>query len=59
MEFFLWILILVFEFAAVVDALRGRLPIERKILWSLLIFFLPLIGMIFYFLLGREERAAA
>lgn len=57
MEFVLWILILVFEFAAVVDALRGPLPIGRKILWSLLIFFLPLLGMILYFLLGRDAQA--
>ena len=59
MEFVLWILIMVFEFAAVVDALRGPLPIVRKILWSLLIIFLPLLGMILYFLLGREVRATA
>lgn len=57
MEFVLWILILVFEFAAIGDALRGALPIQRKILWSLLIVFLPFLGMIIYFLLGREERA--
>ena len=59
MEFVLWILIMVFEFAAVVDAIRGPLPVMRKILWSLLIVFLPLLGMILYFLLGRETRVTA
>ena len=59
MEFALWMLILVFDVAAVVDALRGNSPVERKILWSLLIFVLPLVGMIFYFLLGREQRTVA
>ena len=58
MEFVLWILILVFEFAAVVDVLRGPQPVGRKVLWILLIFFLPFLGMIIYFLLGREGRTA-
>lgn len=59
MEFLLAILILVFDVAAIVDAIRGRLAIEKKILWILLILFLPVLGMILYFLLGRPEKAVA
>lgn len=59
MEFILGILIVVFDVAAVVDAIRGKLSIAKKVLWILLIFFLPVLGMILYFLLGRGEKVAA
>ena len=59
MEFVLGILIVVFDVAAVIDAIRSKLSIAKKVLWILLIFFLPVLGMILYFLLGRGEKVAA
>ncbi len=59
MEFIFGILIVIFDVAAIVDAIRSSIAIEKKILWILLILFLPVLGMILYFLLGRPEKANA
>jgi len=59
MEFILWILVVIFNVAAMMDAIRGPLSRVRKILWILLIFFLPLVGVILYFLLGRTGQNMA
>jgi len=59
MEFIFGILILIFDVAAIVDAIRSKISIEKKILWILLILFLPVLGMILYFLLGRSEKVNA
>ena len=59
MEFVLWILIVIFNVAAMMDVIRGPLSNMRKILWILLIFFLPLVGVILYFLMGRAEKHIA
>ena len=59
MEFLFGILIVIFDVAAIVDAIRSSIAIEKKILWILLILFLPVLGMILYFLLGRPEKMKA
>ena len=51
MEFLMSLLVLFFDLAAILDAIRGPLSTEKKILWVLLIIFLPVLGMILYFLL--------
>lgn len=48
-----------FDIIAIVDALRGKLSIEKKVLWIVLIIFVPVVGMLLYFLLGRPEQQTA
>lgn len=38
---------------AIIDILGGNKPAATKILWILVVFLLPLIGLILYVLLGR------
>ena len=56
MEFLIGIIVLVLDVVAIVDALRGSLPAEKKILWVVLIVFLPVLGLILYYLLGKTAK---
>lgn len=45
--------VLVLDIIAIVMILMGGKSVGMKIVWILVVLFLPLIGMILYFLLGR------
>ncbi len=47
-------MILILDIIAIVSVLSGGGSVGYKLLWILLILLLPLIGMILYFLIGRE-----
>lgn len=53
------ILVILFIFLlpliALISALMSTLPINAKILWILLIIFLPFLGSLLYFLIGRSQ----
>jgi hypothetical protein len=51
----LGILHLVLWLIAAVEILKSNMPLGNKVLWLLLIFLLPLIGLILYYLLGRGK----
>ena len=40
---------------AAIEIITGGKPIVEKLLWLLLIFFLPLVGLIIYYLIGRGK----
>jgi hypothetical protein len=50
----LGILILILDIIAVVSVIGGSSSVERKILWTVLIVLLPVVGMVLYYLLGRD-----
>jgi hypothetical protein len=52
----LGLLILVLDIIALVSILGGRSSVEHKLLWTLLVLFLPVVGMILYFLIGQSRR---
>ena len=52
----LWFLVFVLDVIAIVSLLKSSADGATKILWFLLILFLPLIGMILYFLMGPGRR---
>ena len=49
--------ILVLDLIAMVDCLKSEAPMEKKLLWILLVLILPVVGMILYFLLGKKQAA--
>ncbi|MBF0494548.1 MAG: PLDc_N domain-containing protein [Candidatus Omnitrophica bacterium] len=59
MEFLMTAAIVIFEIIAVVDVLRGFLPIVKKLLWIILIVCVPVVGIVLYFLIGRPEYQEA
>jgi hypothetical protein len=46
-------IILLLDIFAIVSVLLGRSEVMRKLLWIVLILFLPVVGMVLYFLIGR------
>ncbi|KYG82766.1 PLDc N-terminal domain-containing protein [Roseivirga echinicomitans] len=49
--FTLWVI-------ALVDCLKGDFSGDNKIIWVLVIIFLPVLGSILYFLVGRNQKIA-
>jgi len=52
------LVILVLDIVAIVKVLSGRGSAGHKVLWTLLILILPLIGMILYFVIGQSSADA-
>lgn len=51
----LGILHLILFIIAAIEIISSGKPLLHKVLWLLLIFLLPVIGLIIYFLLGRGK----
>jgi Phospholipase_D-nuclease N-terminal len=52
------LVIFVLDIIALVSVLGGSGSVERKLLWTLVILLLPIVGMIIYFLIGRSGADA-
>ncbi len=50
--------ILVLDVWAILSVLMGNSSIERKLLWMLVILFLPVLGIVLYLLIGRSRLDA-
>ena len=48
------LIIFILDIIAIVDVLKSNKDVAMKLVWILLILFLPLIGMLLYFLIGRK-----
>ncbi len=49
------LVILVIGVLVVLDILRSNKDTEKKILWILVVIFLPLLGSLLYFFIGRKR----
>lgn len=56
MECLIPTIFVIFDIIAIVDAMRSKLALEKKVLWISLILLVPVVGMVLYFLLGRPEQ---
>jgi hypothetical protein len=54
----LGLIVLILDIIAIVSVLAGRGSVGHKVLWTLLVLLLPVIGMILYFLIGRSPADA-
>jgi hypothetical protein len=54
----LGLIILVLDIIAIVSILKSSADTGTKILWTLLVIFLPVVGMVLYFLMGPGRKAA-
>jgi len=50
--------ILILDIFAMVSVLLGNTGALRKLIWIALIFLLPIVGMVLYFLIGRSPADA-
>ncbi|HOO09511.1 MAG TPA: PLDc N-terminal domain-containing protein [Cyclobacteriaceae bacterium] len=51
----LGILVLVLDVVVVLDIYRGNMDTERKVLWILIVFFLPLLGPLLYYVVAKSR----
>ncbi len=54
---FIVFFIALFPLLALIDVATGRFEGNDKIVWVLLIIFLPFLGALLYFLIGRDKRS--
>lgn len=59
MESLMLVLLIVVEIVAIVDALCAALPNGKKLLWIMLILFVPILGIFLYYLLGKPDAQKA
>ncbi len=50
------LIILILDIIAIVNVLGSGMDTAKKVLWILLILFLPVIGMVLWFLIGQKGR---
>ena len=55
MQTIIGLIILVLDIIAIVDCVKGSLTAGKKTLWIILILILPIIGLILYYLVGRNK----
>jgi hypothetical protein len=48
------ILVVILDVVAIVSVVSGHSSNERKVLWTVVILLLPVVGMVLYFLIGRS-----
>lgn len=53
------LVVLVLDILAIVDIIRRPMDTGMKILWVILIIWLPVVGLILYYLLGRGKQTIA
>jgi len=51
---FIGLLILVIDVLVIIDILKSNKDTEKKILWIIAVVFLPVLGPILYFFVGRR-----
>ncbi len=51
----LWILVLILDVIVVFDIIRSTKDNEKKILWMVAVFFLPLLGPLLYYVVGKDR----
>ena len=52
-----WLIVTVLDVIAIVSILKSSADGGTKILWALLVIFLPVVGMVLYFLMGPGRRS--
>ena len=52
------VFIFLFPLLALISALTSTFPGNEKILWVVLIIFLPFLGSLLYFLIGMNQRTS-
>ena len=51
----LFIVVLILDVIVILDILRSNKDMEKKVLWVVAVFFLPLLGPLLYYIIARES----
>ncbi|HCM74912.1 MAG TPA: hypothetical protein DIS90_00925 [Cytophagales bacterium] len=52
----LGILVLILDAIVIFDIIRGTKDTEKKVLWIVVVFFLPLLGPLLYYVIGKSNN---
>ena len=52
----LYLVIVIIDVIVVMDILRGNKDGEKEVLWIIAVIFLPILGPILYYLIGRNKK---
>jgi hypothetical protein len=55
MHFIIWLVVLILDILAIIDVAGRSMEMLKKVLWILLILFLPILGIVLYYLVGRSK----
>ena len=50
----LYLLVVVIDIIVIIDILKGNKDFEKKILWIIAVVFLPILGPILYYIIGKK-----
>ncbi len=51
----IYLLVLVLDVIVVLDILRSSKDMEKKILWIIAVVFLPVLGPVLYYVIGKQR----
>lgn len=50
----LYLIIVIIDIIVIVDIIRGNKDMEKKVLWIIAVIFLPILGPILYYVMGKK-----
>jgi hypothetical protein len=50
----IYLIVLIIDIVVVLDILKGNKDMEKKVLWIIAVIFLPLLGPILYYVIGKK-----
>ncbi|NOT77364.1 MAG: PLDc_N domain-containing protein [Cyclobacteriaceae bacterium] len=50
----IYLIVVVIDILCIIDIVKGSKDNEKKILWIVIVVFLPVLGPILYFLMGKK-----
>ena len=56
MEWLIIFLVLILPVLTLIDLLRNRFANNDKLVWTVVVVFLPLIGSLLYWIIGRKQK---
>jgi hypothetical protein len=54
MSSLLYLVVLIIDIIVVMDILKSNKDMEKKVLWIIAVIFLPLLGPVLYYLIGKK-----
>lgn len=50
----LYLIVVIIDVIVIVDIIRGNKDMEKKVLWIIAVIFLPILGPILYYVIGKK-----
>lgn len=50
----LYLIVVIIDIIVIIDIVRGNKDLEKKVLWIIAVIFLPVLGPILYYVIGKK-----